>query len=209
MRWYAPQQPSASTVPRRRRHSPPRDFADRDLPLDTVPTGTSFVRIHRSDAGPLCFGTSGGNRFDDPKRIYGVCYLALTLEGAFAETCLRAVGAQFVATSYLRARAFTTIRATGLLRLVAAHGSGLARTGATSIVSGGEHTLAQIWSRAIHDHPSSPDGLLYRANHEHGEICAALFERSADRLNFGQTVGLLADRARLSALLDRYKVGLG
>jgi hypothetical protein len=196
-------------VPRRRHLGPPRDFADRDLPLETVPTGTSFVRIHRSDAGPLYFGSSGENCFDDPKRTYGVCYLALTLEGAFAETCLRAVGAQFVATSYLRARSFTTIRVATLLRLVAAHVPGPARMGATSIVSGGEHALAQIWSRAIYDHPSAPDGLLYRANHDNGEICAALFERSADRLSLGQSYGLLADRARLAASLDRYKVGLG
>jgi hypothetical protein len=195
---------------RRRRHpKPPPDFADRDLPLETLPPGTALVRIHRSDLTPLFFGTSGDNRFDDPERIYGVCYVALTLEGAFAETCLRAVGVQFVAKSYLTARASTAIEATAPLRLVAVHGAGLARIGATSVVSGGEHAMAQIWSRAIHDHPSSPDGLLYRANHDNGEICAALFDRSADRLSVGRTLGLLTDRARLAALLDRYKVGLG
>jgi RES domain-containing protein len=174
-----------------------------------LPPGTAFVRIHRSDLTPLFFGTSGDNRFDDPERIYGVCYVALTLEGAFAETCLRAVGAQFVATSYLNPRAFTAIEARAPLRLVAVHGTGLARIGATSVVSGGEHALAQIWSRAIYDHPSAPDGLLYRANHDNGEICTALFDRSADRLGVGRTQGLLTDRARLAALLDRYNVGLG
>jgi hypothetical protein len=196
-------------VPRKWHPKPPPDFADRELPLETLPAGTTFVRIHRSDLGPLFFGTSGDNRFDDPKRVYGVCYVALTLEGAFAETCLRAVGAQFVALSYLSARSFTAIEVAAPLHLVAVHGPGLARIGATSIVSGGGHTLAQTWSCAIHDHPSSPDGLLYRANHDNGEICAALFDRCAERLGLGQTQGLFADRACLARLLDRYKVGLG
>jgi RES domain len=196
-------------VPRRRYPRPPQDFAGRDLPLETVPKGTTFIRIHRSDLGALYFGTSGDNRFDDPERVYGVCYLALTREGAFAETCLRAVGAQFVAASYVSARSFTAIETTAPLRLVAVHGPGLARIGATSVVSSGEHALAQQWSRAIYDHPAAPDGLLYRANHDNGELCAALFERSADRLIRRQTQALLSDRASLAALLDRYRVGLG
>ena len=204
-----PRQLTASTVLRKRHPRPPPNFADRDLPLETLPPGTAFVRIHRRDLAPLFFGTSGDNRFDDPQRIYGVCYVALTLEGAFAETCLRAVGAQFVASSYLNVRVFSAIEVTAPLHLVAVHGPGLARIGATSIVSGGEHAMAQIWSRAIHDHPSSPDGLLYRANHDNGEICAALFDRSGDRLGVGRTQGLLADRAHLAVLLNRYKVGLG
>jgi hypothetical protein len=89
------------------------------------------------------------------------------------------------------------------------HGPGLARLGATSIVTSGAHALAQRWSRAIHDHPAAPDGLLYRANHDNGELCAALFDRCAERLASHQAEGLFADRTRLAALLDRYKVGLG
>jgi len=174
-----------------------------------MPAGTRFVRIHRRELSPLFFGTTGDNRFDDPDRSYGVCYLALTLEGAFAETFLRAVGAQFVASVFLAARAFTTIAVTAPLRLVAVHGPGLARLGATSIVTSGAHALAQRWSRAIHDHPAAPDGLLYRANHDNGELCAALFDRCAERLAPRQAEGLFADRTRLAALLDRYKVGLG
>ena len=196
-------------APPKRHPTPPPDFASRDLPLETLPAGTAFIRIHRSGLEPLFFGTSGNNRFDDPERAYGVCYLALTLEGAFAETCLRVVGAQFVAGTYLDARSFTTVEAVAPLRLVAVHGPGLARIGATSVVSAGEHSLAQLWSRAIHGHPSSPDGMLYRANHDNSEICTALFDRCADRLELRQTQGFFSDRARLAALLDRYKVGLG
>jgi hypothetical protein len=174
-----------------------------------MPAGTTFTRIHRSDVNSVFFGTSGDNRFDDPKRAYAVCYVALTFEGAFAETCLRAVGAQFVASTFLGARSLTTLEAMAPLRLVTVHGAGLARMGATSLVTGGPHTLAQLWSRAIHDHPAAPHGLLYRANHDNGEICAALFDRCDEWLERRQTQELFADRARLTALLERYKVGLG
>lgn len=96
----------------------------------------SFLRIHRTALGALHFGKSGANRFDDPQQVYGVCYVARTLEGAFAETCLRAVGTQFVATAFLEARSFTIIEAVKDLQLVKVHGPGLAQLGATSVVTG-------------------------------------------------------------------------
>jgi hypothetical protein len=193
----------------RRNPSPPADFRARDLPLERVPAGTSLVRIHRTDRGALYFGVTGTNRFDDPQSAYGVCDFALTHEGAFAETCLRDVGAPFVATSFLSARSFARIEVIEGLRLVTVHGPGLARLGATSVVTGGDHGFAQTWSRAIHEHPASPDGLLYRANHDNGEICAALFERCSNKLRAGASEPILSDRERLGGLLDRYKVGLG
>jgi hypothetical protein len=188
---------------------PPPDFASRDLPVEIVATGTRLVRIHRSDFGPLFFGSTGGNRFDDPTRTYGVCYLATTHEGAFAETCLRAVGARFVALAFLEERSFSEVEVTAPLHLVSMHGPGLARLGATGVVTSGAHTIAQQWSRAIHDHPSQPDGIAYRSNHDNGELCAALFERVGNRLRIGAQRPILADRHRLASLLKRYKVGLG
>lgn len=188
---------------------PPNDFADRPLPLDEISAGSAFVRIHLSHFNPIHFGTSGNNRFDDPQQEYGVCYLAMTVEGAFAETCLRAVGAPYVALAFLEARSFAAIETTAPLRLVTVHGAGLSRLGATSVVTAGQHDLAQRWSRAIHDHPTAPDGILYRANHDNGEFCAALFERCRDRLRLSATNAIMSDRSRLASLLNRYGVGLG
>ena len=188
---------------------PPSDFAGRPLPHDEISVGSAFVRIHLSDFDPVHFGTSGNNRFDDPQHEYGVCYLAMTREGAFAETCLREVGAPFVTLAFLEARSFATIETTAPLRLATVHGTGLSRLGATSVVSAGQHALAQRWSRAIHDHPAAPDGILYRANHDNGELCAALFERCRDRLRLSETHAIMSDRNRLAALLNRYGVGLG
>lgn len=188
---------------------PPRDFAQRELPIETVPSATTFVRIHQRELDPLYFGKTGANRFDDPDGQYEVCYVARSHEGAFAETCLRAVGAQFVAATFLHRRSFAVIETTALLRLVLVHGSGLARLGATSIVSAGDHAISQVWSRAIYEHPSSPDGLCYRANHDNGEICAALFDRCREGLKVVSSQPVLSNRAQVAAMLDRYKVGLG
>lgn len=188
---------------------PPADFASRELPLETIPDGARLTRIHRSDLGPLFFGSTGGNRFDDPAQSYGVCYLSTTLEGAFAETCLRSVGARFVALTFLEARSFSEIEVTARLHLVSFHGPGLAQIGATGAVTSGPHVVAQQWSRAIHDHPAAPDGIAYRSNHDNGEICVALFERAGDRLAPGNSQPMTIDSVRLAELLARYKVGLG
>lgn len=188
---------------------PPADLASRTLPIETVAAGTALYRIHRNDLGAVHFGKAGHSRFDDPQGAFGVCYLAATLEGAFAETCLRAVGATILSWPFLAERSVTTIATIRPLRLVSLHGPGLAAIGTTSAISGGLHGPAQAWSRALHDHVDAPDGLSYRANHDNGEHCVALFERAADAISIQGSDSLTADRARLARLIERYKVALG
>ena len=182
---------------------PPPDLAARDLPIEVATAGTSFFRIHRASLDAVHFGTSGDNRFDDPERRYGVCYAARSLEGAFAETCLREVGARLVPLARLAGRSVTMLRVEGDLRLVELHGPGLARLGATAAVSSGTYDVSQPWSRALHGHPANVDGIVYRSNHDNGELCVALFERCRDRLRAGLAAGLMDDRGRLGELLDR------
>lgn len=187
---------------------PPADFASRDLPVETVPAGTAFVRIHRTGLGALYFGTSGDNRFDNPDRSYGVCYAARTLEGAFAETLLRQVGATLVSMATLASRSVTAVTVTEELRLVQLHGPGLARLGATASVSSGTYDVSQPWSDTIHRHGATVDGIAYRSNHDNGERCAAFFDRCRSRLREGSPEALVHDRKRLAALLDRYGIGI-
>lgn len=189
--------------------APPSDFARRDLPIELVPAGATFVRIHRADHASLHFGTSGDNRFDDPERRYGVCYAARSLEGAFAETCLRPVGATLVPLSRLAARVVSLLAVAAELRLVELHGAGLARMGATAAVSSGTYDISQPWSLAIFAHPAGVDGIVYRSNHDDGELCVALFDRCRARIRAHPPTALLGDRRRLASLLDRYQVGLG
>jgi hypothetical protein len=188
---------------------PPADFASRDLPIETVPSGAVFQRIHPSSLGAIHFGISGDNRFDDPKREYGVLYAARSLEGAFAETCLRELGATLIPLARLGARSVSIIETTAKLRLVGLHGPGLARVGATAALTSGTYEISQPWSRAIHGHPPVVDGIAYRSNHDNGELCVALFDRCRSRLRASAADPLAADPNRLAALLDRYRIGLG
>jgi hypothetical protein len=188
---------------------PPLDFASRALPIEIIPVGERLVRIHRSDLGPLFFGATGGNRFDDPDHRFGVCYLSHSFEGAFAETALRSVGARFVALSFLELRSISLIEVSAEIRLVSVHGPGLAKLGATAVVTSGPHAIAQLWSRAIYDHPAAPDGVAYRSNHDNGELCVALFDRAEPSLATVSTSPLTKDRPRLAGMLQRYDVGLG
>jgi hypothetical protein len=171
--------------------------------------GTRLVRIHRSDLEPLFFGASARNRFDDPAKTYGVCYFSMSVEGAFAQTCLRAAGMRFVQLSFLEARSFSNIEVRKPIQLVSLHGPALAQLGATAPVSSGLHPPARQWSRAIYDHPTAPDGIAYRSNHDNGELCVALFERASARLGAAGSQPIMTNRSRLAALLARYKVGLG
>ncbi len=118
---------------------PPPDLARRALPVMEIPSGATLIRIHRHTLGVLYFGTGHDNRFDSPDGAYGVCYTARTLEGAFAETCLRATGDRFVTSAFLAERAFSAIPLTAPLRLAALHGPGLAAMGATAAVTSGGH----------------------------------------------------------------------
>lgn len=188
---------------------PPADFSTRSLPTEAIAAGAKLVRIHRSDLGPLFYGASAQNRFDDPARAYGVGYFSTSVEGAFAETCLRDLGVRFLQLSFLDARSFATIAVRRPLQLVSLHGAGLAKLGATAAVSSGLHPIAREWSRAIHNHPAQPDGIMYRSNHDNGELCIALFERAGARLGGVESQPIMRDRQRLAALLARYKIGLG
>ena len=189
---------------------PPPDLARRALPVMELPSGISLIRIHRHTLGVLYFGAGHDNRFDSPDGAYGVCYTARTLEGAFAETCLRATGDRFVTTAFLAERAFSAIPLTAPLRLAALHGPGLSAMGATAAVTSGGHGVARRWSAALHTHPDGVDGIAYLANHDNKQLCVALFDRCQPKLGPPSPAeGFLSDRRRLGALLKRYQVGLG
>ena len=186
---------------------PPADFASRDLPIEIVQAGAAFQRIHPTGLGALHFGISGNNRFDDPRREYGVFYAARSLGGAFAETCLRELGATLIPLARIAARSVSIIETTAKLRLVGLHGPGLARVGGTAALTSGTYDISQPWSRAIHTHPSIVDGIVYRSNHDNSELCVALFVRCRAHLRAGLSGPLAGDPNRLTVLLDRYSIG--
>ena len=187
---------------------PPADLARRELPVEVVPAGSRFYRVHRRGRAALHFGAGAMGRFNAPDRAFGVCYVARDLEGCFVEVFLRATGSTLVRESELAARAASAIEVRRELRLVEMKGRGLVRLGATSVVSGGSYDVSQAWAAAIWRHPAAPDGILYHARHDDTRVCAALFDRCADRLGERLLGGVLDDRRRLAEILEHYGDGL-
>lgn len=189
---------------------PPPDLADRPLPLRTWQA--PWLRVHRAVRDPLHFGRSGNNRFDDPTAEFGVLYVGADFEGAFVETFGRVVAdaPRLVSGRALGDRLLTPIEFDPPLRLVDLSGPGLGRLGADARLCAGDYRAAQAWSRALWAHPDAPDGLLYRSRHDPSRLCAAIYERAAQRARVRLGVSLVALdlRSHLAAVLDLYGLGL-
>jgi hypothetical protein len=191
---------------------PPSGLATRPLPLHDCPAGTLLARIHPAHLGALFFGPLPGSpprgRWDAPAGEFGVCYLAEEPHAAFAETFLRQPGLMVIDHADLESRCLAMAEVRRDLRLVAMHGRGLARMGATAAVCSGPYAVSRAWARALHDHPAKPDGIRYRARHDDDGFAVALFGRAADAVVLRGSEGLMERTGQLGGWLDRYGVGL-
>lgn len=185
---------------------PPRDLNDRELPWDShVPS--ELYRVYREGNTSLHFGTGTGFRFNDPDLKYGVCYLAYEPAGAFAGTILRDRAGAYFDEAELVDRLLAMTRTRELLRLVQFYGNGLSKLGTNAVSSSGPYTLSQQWPAALHNHPSQPDGLAYRAPHDNDQVAVALFERTKDKIKVVQTLALTDPRLP-EPLVVRYELKL-
>lgn len=194
---------------------PPADLGARALPTHVVPTGAILYRIHRTTSGPLHFGPrtkpESRGRWDAPNDEFGICYLAEHPHLAFAETLLRDLDLDEIASATLAARALTRVEVVRNLALVRMHGAGLRRLRATGAVVQGPYATTWTWSLALHGHRETPDGIRYRSRHDDDAFVIAIYHRAMSALAPGPSVGLL-DPALVRALgswLDRYGIGLG
>ena len=78
------------------------------------------------------------------------------------------------------------------LRLVEAHGPGLARLGTTAALSTGPYIASRRWALELWSQKDRPDGLIYVSRHNPGLLCAAIFDRTHAIFDVG-TTPLLAD----------------
>jgi len=196
-------------VPTKPHPDPPSDFGSRRL--NTTRRTRQWYRVHKVGRGPLFFGKSGGNRFDAPAGEFGVLYVGADAHCAFIETFGHATGVRSVTMGELDVRGIAVIASERPLRLLDLTGKGLARIGADArLSSGDDYGLSHRWSKAIHDHPSSPDGILYRARHDPSRLSAAIFERVAPALTVVSDATFVepAYAAQLGRILDGYKFGL-
>jgi hypothetical protein len=193
---------------------PPADLVHRNLPLHIVHASTRLARIHSTARDPLFFGPAPGSRprgrWDSPAGEFGVCYLAEEAHVAFAETFLREPGATLIQTRDLAVRSLAEVEVGRDLRLVALHGAGLRRVGATAAVCTGPYAVSRAWALALHDHPAQPDGIRYRARHDDDGFAIALFDRAAYATILIRSTTLTAAThvGDLGAWLDRYGMGL-
>lgn len=188
---------------------PPDDVASRRPEVVTLTAGTVIERFFSVQHDPIYFDRSRAGRFGSPDASYGVLYAAASLRGAFAETFLREPGRTLLPIDLLRAKARIRLKIARTMKLVELAGPGLARLGATAEVTHGglPYDVPQAWSKAIHDHPTRPDGIAYRARHDDDAICYAIYDRGASPLR-EETREMDIDQDWLWELADLYGVGL-
>ena len=186
---------------------PPADLDDQDLRI--LEHRATLSRIHRIDQDPAFWGRTGRNRFDAPAGEFGVLYAATDEYGAFVET-FGDGSSRTVTVNSLTATGWSRVEPQRDLRLVDLSGPGLAQIGADERLCSGEHDVAQQWSLAMWRHPSSVDGLYYRARHDPSRMSVALFDRVAPAVSIVRDGGLTDDRhqALLAAILDTYQFSL-
>lgn len=208
---------------------PPRDLARctlRTYPLASSPSedaplaaGTILWRGHDAKHDPLWFGPAAGSesvgRFDDPLRVdesgartFGVCYVGLTRECAFAETLLSRPGVASIDRTSVARRNLAQLLTTRSLRLAAMLGPGLKAMGTDADVAHGSHAITRLWARALWEHPATFDGIAYYSRRDNSEVAIALFDRARDAIKVVDTRPLRDDRAWFGATLDRYLLTL-
>jgi hypothetical protein len=178
----------------------PPDFDRRRLHV--VLRSGPWQRLHPEEFSAIYFGKGRENRFDDPESEFGVLYVAEDEFGAFVETFLRNPKLTLVAKDELAKRTLSEIEASTNLSLVDLTGKGLQRAGVTGDISTAPHEETWALSRAIHDHPSRPDGIRYRLKHDLERIGIAIFDRVAVAGLEVTSNGSLADPSN-AALLDK------
>ena len=187
---------------------PPLDLHARALPIRVMTS--SWMRIHQRRFGALFFSRTGEGRFDAPARQYGTLYVAIDAHGAFVETLGHTTGRTGIDWDEIEARALAEISVLRPLRLVDLTAEGLTHIGADGRLTDGTYAVSQPWALALHQHPDTPDGLLYRARHDPSRLCAAIFDRAEDALATAD-LGSLSDPANarlLADILDTYQLRL-
>lgn len=169
-------------------------------------------RTHSISRKPVFYGKSGGNRFDAPDASYGVLYAGRDIFCAFIETFANAAGSHIVTTTELNRKALSELKAARILQLVDLTQSGaLVRVGADASLFSGPHRTAQLWSKALHEHPCNADGILYPSRLDPLRHSIALFEDRAPKiveLNRQSWYAPGSLRLVLAEIMDHYNLEL-
>lgn len=180
---------------------PPADIASRELPVTLFED--VLYRVHRSKHKPI-FPSHNQARFSSPGLPFGVCYAALSLVGAFAETLVDEFpGATFAASSSLvLEHSYSPIVVSSALELVDLTGNKLGSIGTTHLINSTDrYDLTQEWAAAFYRHRQQPDGVLYVANLAGHEISVAIYDRALRKLSAGSPTPFALD-STLNGILN-------
>ena len=172
---------------------PPSGFPFTPLQASNLPA--MFWRFNRVDNKQSCvfFGKSGSNRYDDPKKKYGVMYVADKLVTAAVETVLRSSmhggtamydgEYRLIPESWLKTHDVWNVRTSGDLSL-ADLVDGLLHLNLDAAISTMPLSeLPQRWSRWIHHHRKHTfDGIWAISRHYPSGRTVALFNRARTKI---------------------------
>lgn len=152
------------------------------LPL-AEPSEAIFVRIGSIAyaATEPGFRASGSYRFDDPGRAYQTLYCASEFVTCMTETLPRNSTRLRVPQTWLGERSLVAMLVDVMkLSLVDLFSSKALATLELdlAIVAGDDYRTTQALARLIHDHPSAPDGIVYRSRFSPDADALVLFERT-------------------------------
>jgi len=175
-----------------------------------LPAGMEIVRVHWTNKVPIWFGPAPGNppasRFDATGGQYRTLYAAEALVGAFVETILHKPGGRIVRRAFIEQRAWSTLRLKRDLVLAKLYDDGLLWHGTDAAISASDsYSEPRRVAFALHEEFPALDGLAYRARHNNGAICYALFDRvAASDLEVVATTKFEDDKARVDMLMTEH-----
>lgn len=148
-----------------------------------LPAGKTIIRVHQISMGALWFGPAPGSppgyRFDAPAGEYRTLYCAENLTGAFVETVLRQAK-RIVARPFVDLRGWTELSCKRDLTFAKVYDEGLVHHGvSTDICAGDDYTTSRRFAADVFASDVEIDGIAYRARHNNGQICFAVFDRVA------------------------------
>jgi RES domain len=191
---------------------PPGDLNERDLKL--VEVRDSLYRIHDLKHTAIYFRKTDpsskdyGYRFDDPKGEFGVLYAAVQEDGAFAEVFLRELSSKLIDLDEVILRGLSELHLSPL-RCVDLTGEVLRGLGCDNrIATETDYEQTQMWSRALHDHPDEPDGLIYLSRHDPQFRCLAVFDRAKKKIRTRRPTQLISRMDWIAERLEAYQLGV-
>ena len=192
-------------------HLPPPDFASRKIPSKRKGLAR-WWRLHPSTYHPVFFSALSGNRFTVPG--LGTLYL-----GCDARSCLlekygdeiygaRNLGKKpELAASDWRDRVLTAVGVPGIIVCDLTSAATLAACGVdTGTLTNPHLRFPQAWAKAIMEHPTGFDGILYSSRFTQGP-CLALFNRRPLKIKPLQSIPLSSHPDGLK-LLSEFEIAL-